>query len=144
MISEPHPGNITTNEMDYNAEKYCLGTNLIVLVIKERTTNVYPYNNSYEPIYNVLIVTSASTYTNINTGRSFIIFIHESLYYIKKLGRYLINTNQLRSYGIMVWDNPFDSNRELCVETEDGNTIGLIENGTRIGFYSIAPTEHEL
>ena len=44
----------------------------------------------------------------------------------------------------MVWDNPFDLNRKLCVETEDGDTIDLIENGTNIGFDSITPTEHEL
>ena len=44
----------------------------------------------------------------------------------------------------MVWDNPFDSNRELCVETEDGNTIDIMENCTNIGFDSRAPTEYEL
>ena len=46
----------------------------------------------------------------------------------------------------MVWDNPFDSNRELklCVETEDDNNIGLMANGTNIGFNSREPTEHEL
>ena len=77
-------------------------------------------------MYNVLILTGASTYTNINTGILFIIFINEALYYGKKIGHYLINTNQLRSHGTMVWDNPFDSNREICVETEDVDIIDLI------------------
>ena len=71
---------------------------------------------------------------NRNTGRFSIIVINESLYYGKKLGHYLINPNKLRSYGTIAWDNTFDSNRELCVETEDGNTIYPIENGTKIGF----------
>ena len=95
-------------------------------------------------MYNVTIVMGASKYTNINTGRFFIIVINETLYYGKKLGHSLINPNQLKSCGTMVWDNPFDSNRELFVETEDGNTIYLIENCTKIGFNSIAPTDHEL
>ena len=56
----------------------------------------------------------------------------------------MINPHKLRSYGTMVWNNPFDSNRELRVETEDGETIDLIENGKNIGFNSRTQTEHEL
>ena len=67
-------------------------------------------------MYNFPIVTGASTYTDRNTGRSFIIVINEALYYGKKLGHSLIIPNQLRSYVTMVWDKPFDSNRELCIE----------------------------
>ena len=55
-----------------------------------------------------------------------------------------INPNQLRSYGTMVWDNPFDSNREICVETEDGKTIDLLANGTDIRPDQRVPNEHEL
>ena len=68
-------------------------------------------------MYNVPIVTGASTYTERNTGRSFIIVINETLYYDKKLGHSLINPNQFRSYMTMFWDKPFDSNIELCIET---------------------------
>ena len=95
-------------------------------------------------MYNVPIVTGASTYVNRNTGRSFIIGMNEAFYYGKKLGHSLIILNRFRSYGTMVWDDPFDSNRELCVENEDGGTIDIIENGTNIGFDSRAPTGHEL
>ena len=114
------------------------------MAITERTADVYLYDISYEPMYNVPIVIGASTYTNRNTGRSFITFINEALYYGKNLGHSMINTNKLISYGTMVWYNPFDSNRELCVETENGDTIDLIANGTKIGFDSRAPTENEL
>ena len=56
----------------------------------------------------------------------------------------MINPNKLRSYGTMVWNNPFDSNRELRVETEVGETIDLIANGKNIGFNSRTQTEHKL
>ena len=126
-----------------NADTCCLGKKIIVMVMTESTANVYPYYTSYEPMYNVPIVTGASTYTNINTRRSFIIVINEALYYGEKLSHYLINLNKLWSYGTMVWDNPFDSNRKLWVETEDGDTIDIINNGTNVGLDSRAPTEHE-
>ena len=44
----------------------------------------------------------------------------------------------------MFWGKYYDSNKELCVETEFCETIDLIANGTNIGFDSRAPTEHEL
>ena len=56
---------------------------------------MYPYNTSYEAIYNVPIVTGASTYTDRNTGRLFIVVINDALYYGKKLGHSLMNSNQL-------------------------------------------------
>ena len=94
MIVEQHPGTLATNETDSNDDTFCLGTNFIVMTMPERTSNVYPYDTSYEPMYNVPIVTGALTYTDRNTGISFIIVINEALYYGKKLGHYLINTNQ--------------------------------------------------
>ena len=75
--------------------------------IKERKANLYPYYISYEPMYNVPIVTGASTYRNLNTWRSLIV-LSEALYYGKKLGHSLIKPNQLQSYRTMVWDNQFD------------------------------------
>ena len=91
--------------MDYNADTCCLGINFIVMNMTERRADVYPYDTSYEPMYNSPIVTGASTYTNINTWRLFIIVINEALYYGRKLGLSLINPSQLQSYGTMVWDN---------------------------------------
>ena len=46
--------------------------------------------------------------------------------------------------GLWFEITPFDFNREICIETENGNTIYLIVNVTKIGFDSRAPTEHEL
>ena len=62
----------------------------------ESKAGVYPYDTSYEPRYNGQIITGASTYTNRNTEKIFIIVINEALYYGEKLGHYLINPNQLR------------------------------------------------
>ena len=96
MILELHPGTPATNKMDFNADTCCLGKNFIFMAITERTADVYLYDTSYEPMYNVPIVTGASTYTNINTGISFIIIIIEALYYGKKLGHSMINLNKFR------------------------------------------------
>ena len=128
--------------MDFNADTCCLGKKFIVVSMTDSTANVYTYDNTYETMYTVPIVTGALTYTDRNTGRLFIIFMNESLYYNKKLVRSLINPNQLCSYRTMVWDKPFYYNIEIYVETEYGNKIYLIANGIDIEFDSIAPTDN--
>ena len=44
----------------------------------------------------------------------------------------------------MVWDNPFDPYRGLCIKTVNGNMIYLTPDGTNIGFSSHVPTGEEL
>ena len=105
---------------------------------------MYPYEPSYKPLYNVPIVSGATTVTDSITGKSFIIVINEALYYGKKLNHSLINPNQLRCYETMVWDNPFEPYRDLCIEMDDGNTIYLTPDGTKIGFSSYVTTNKEL
>ena len=70
--------------------------------------------------------------------------INEALYYGKKLNNSIINPNKLRCYETMVWDNPFDPYRELCIKTGYGNMIDLTPYGTKIGFISHVPTDEEL
>ena len=71
-----------------------LGEKCIVMNMTDSTYDIYPHDTSYEPMCNVTIVTGASMYTDINTGRLFIIFMNEEFYYGKKLGHSLINPNQ--------------------------------------------------
>ena len=109
-----------------------------------RTADVYPYNPSCKPLYNVPIVSGATMVMYSITGKSFIMVINEALYYSKKLYHSLITKNQLRCYETMVWDNPFDPYRDLCIKTGDGNTIDLTPDGTKIGFISHVPIDEEL
>ena len=55
--------------MYFNADTCCLCTNFIVIDMTQRTENVYPYDTSYETMYNVPIFTGALMYTDRNTGR---------------------------------------------------------------------------
>ena len=42
-IEDPEPGNISVNELDTNADTYSPGSNFMVLKMKSRTVDVYPY-----------------------------------------------------------------------------------------------------
>ena len=101
-ISQPEAGAESFNEMNSNSDTCCLGSNFIVIGITERTANVYFYDTSYTPIENVLIMSGATIYTDEKTDNSFILVIHEALYYGNNLGHLLINPNQMRQFGTMI------------------------------------------
>ena len=82
--NEPVPGTSSKNESDSNADTCCLGDNFIVLSYTNTTADVYPYNDSYEPITNVPIVSGATTYHHPN-GESYILIVNEALYYGNRL-----------------------------------------------------------
>ena len=96
---ETSPDTVAPNESDSNAGICCLGNNFIVISYTNQTADVYPYDDSYEPMTSVPIVSGATTYHHPN-GMSYTLVISEALYYGKKLQYSLINPNQIRHNGI--------------------------------------------
>jgi hypothetical protein len=142
--SDPPVNTVAENECDTNADTCCLGRNFVVLHPTYRTADVYAYDASIQPIENVPIVTGATAYDDPATGRTFILVFNESLYYGDRLDHSLINPNQVRSYGIPFWDNPFDTSRALGIEVDDTLHIPMRTFGTKIAFRTRVPSEAEL
>ena len=99
---------------------------------------------SIKPIEGIPIVTGATAWDDPVTGETYILVIHEALYYRKRLDHSLINPNQIRHYGIDFWDNPYDKTKGTKIDVDDGITVGLSVKGTKILFESRAPTDQEL
>lgn len=93
---------------------------------------------------NVPIVTGATAYDDPITGQTIILVFNESLYYGTKLDHSLINPNQIRSYGIDMWDNPYDQDHPMAMHVSDMIIIPLQTYGTKIYFNSRSPTDDEL
>ena len=141
---EPNPGVQAANECDTNADTCCLGTNWVILEYTRRTADVYAYDKSIKPIEGVPIVSGATTWHDPRSGEAYIVIINEALYYGKKLDHSLLNPNQIRSYGIKVWDNPFDQDRGTMIDVGNEISIPLQVQGTKIYWHSSAPTKEEL
>lgn len=142
--NDPPVNTVAENECDTNADTCCLGRNFVVLHATYRTADVYAYDASIQPIENVPIVTGATAYDDPDTGTTFILVFNESLYYGERLDHSLINPNQVRSYGIPFWDNPFDTSRTLSIEVDNTLHIPLRTFGTKIAFRTRVPSEAEL
>ena len=142
--SEPAALTVGVNECDSNADTCCLGQNFIVLHATYRTADVYSYDSSATPTHNVPIVTGATAYDDPISGTTKILVFHESLYYGTKLDHSLINPNQIRSYGIPLWDNPFDDRQPTQIEVQPDLKIPLTPQGTKLLFKTRVPTSQEL
>ena len=142
QITEPLVNTIAENEADTNADTCCLGNNFIPLYYTNRTADVYPYSDAYEPIENVPIVSGATAYDHPN-GNTYILVFNESLYYGQQMKHSLINPNQIRFNGLDFWDNPLRDD-ELYMELDDDLRIPLQFKGTKCVFTSRVPTKEEL
>ena len=102
--SEATAGTTAENKCDTNADTCCLGKNFVILEYTQRTADVYAYMEDITPIVGVPIVSGATAWDDPVTGQTFILVINEGLYYGNKMNHSLINPNQIRDYGIPVWD----------------------------------------
>ena len=82
----------------------------------------------------VPIVTTATAYTCPNTGQTYILVFNEFLWYSTQMEHSLINPNQVRAYGIPLWDNPFDPIRPTHIEIDETIVIPLQGQGTKLHF----------
>ena len=131
MPRQSPPNTEAMNECDTNADTCCLGSNFALLQSTSRTADVYGYSKDIKPIQNVPIVTGVTAYDCPDTNVTHLLIFNEALYYGSALDHSLINPNQVRSYGIPFWDNPFDHDRGLCIECNDELTIQMQQNGTK-------------
>ena len=138
--SAPHTQ--ADNEADSNADTTVMGTNFALLSLSRRTADVYAFDPSI-PSTTVPIATGATVYDHPE-GYPILLVFHEALWYGEKLDHSLINPNQIRSYGIPFWDNPFDTTRTLGMELSPNVSIPFETRGTKILFTSRVPTTHEL
>ena len=143
--SEPKAGTSAVNECDTNADTCCLGKNFVVLEYTQRVADVYAYIKDLAPILGVPIVSGATAWDDPTTEQTYILVINEGLYYGNKMDHSLINPNQIRDYGIPLWDNAYDKfrNGELSIQLDDVK-VQMRTQGTKILFESRAPTREEL
>lgn len=132
-------------ELDSHVDTAVLGRNCVVLAFTGRECDVSPYNDTYQSIKGVPIVTGATAYTCKTTGKTLILVFHEALWMGDTMEHSLLNPNQMHHYGITVQDSPYDSTHGMHLSTEvDEVVIPLHSAGTTIFLDTRSPTGREL
>jgi hypothetical protein len=129
--NEPIPGFIARNELDTRADTICAGINFCCLRPTGMTCSVQGFHQSFAPIPEIPVATVATAWDDLTTGQTYILVIHQALYFGIQLDHSLINPNQIRVTGIPVCDDPYDQYRHLGIDLgemyipfqTEGNTI---------------------
>jgi len=118
-------------ELDLHADTCCAGKNTRVLALSGKTVNVSPFSESYDFLKDVPIATVATVWECPTTMESFLLVVHEALYFGKKLKTSLLCPNQLCNHGLQVHDTPkqFDRKSSHSICTEKGIEMPLQMEG---------------
>ena len=124
---------MVVNECDTNADTCCLGKHCVILESTQRAVDVYAYVKDIAPIVSVPIVSGATDWDDPGTRQTYIMVINEGLYYGNKMDHSLIDPNQIREYGIPLWDNAYDKTRngELSIESVKAVKVRMKTQGTK-------------
>jgi hypothetical protein len=141
--NEAEPGHVARNELDTRADTICAGANFMCIHPTGMTCSVQGFHQSFAPIPEIPVATVATAWDDPTTGQTFILIIHQALYFGKQLDHSLINPNQIRITGIPVCDDPFDKHRSLGIDLGDFN-IPFQTEGNTIYFESRVPTTDEM
>ena len=141
-VTEPACNTTGSNNADNNADTCCIVQKIIPIADKNWSVGVYPYSGEYEPIDNVPIVSGDTSYDHTD-GNTYILVLHESLYYVSQMKHSLINPNQIRSNGLDFYEK-HARYEEFYVELDDNLKITLQFKGNKCNFLFHVPTQQEI
>jgi hypothetical protein len=88
------PSEFPRSELDSHADTCCVGGNATVLYTHNRKVNVLPFLDSLGTANSVPIVTAAIAYDDKITAKTYILIVHQALYFGDKLQHNLLNPFQ--------------------------------------------------
>ena len=103
--------------------------------------DVSPFLNTYAPVKEIPVGRCCTVWTCNNTGREVLLVTDQMLWFGSQMEHSLINPNQIREYGLPVFDNPFDTDNYGI--DDDDIFIPFATTGTVVYFESRSPTEWE-
>ena len=91
------------------------------------------------------VVSGATAWDDPAAGQTCILVVNEALCHGTKSDHSPINPNQIHSFGIDCWDDPFDASRPISIgPIEPDLVVPLSAISTKIQFVSRSPASNEL
>jgi hypothetical protein len=132
-------------ELDTHADTCCLGYNFVPILYTGQVCDVQPFADGYAPMKDIPVVTGVTAYDDEETGLTYLLEFHQSLWFGEHMDYSLINLNQVRSTGISLCDDPYDKHRKLGVELSKFDKIlPFAIQGNIVSMLTRTPTEYEL
>jgi hypothetical protein len=99
-----------------------------VIEYTDQVCDVSPFSSKYEPMRNIPVAKTVAAYDDPYDHETYILVTAQSLYYGDKIENTLICSNQMRSYGIEVDDNP----RHLSIDGKSSHSIYIPAEDVRL------------
>ena len=133
------------NECDSHTDTCCAGRNFTIIDLSDVECNVKGFSNELGMLSKIPIATVGTLWVNPDDGCSYILVIHEALYFGDDLDHSLINPNQIRLHlGNVVQDNPL-SNTSMGINIEERDMfIPFKTSGVTIYWESTRPSKDDL
>lgn len=131
------------NEVDNRADTSCMGNNFRLVEDSGVVCTVNGFHNAFDPIKDVPIARGATGYHDPKTGRKYLIFINQGLFFGDKMDHSLWNPNQIRHYHIPVSDDIYDETREFGINHPDV-FLPFETEGATVFIKSFRPTKDQL
>jgi hypothetical protein len=128
--------------MDSHADTCLAGANWSLYQLTDETCDVVPFSDDLGATKNIPIGTCATLIVT-KSGREFILWGHEMLWFGNRLQHSLINPNQIRYNRGRVQDDPTRHDEPFGITT-DQLYIPFQIDGTTVYFDTRAPTLHEM
>ena len=112
-------------ELDSHAYTAVAGRNCTAMHYTERSCDVAPFSDTYEPMTNIPIITAATGFTS-TTRRQYILVFNGALY-IKDMDHTLIIPNQLRHFDTEVQDNPYHATDPMIITSPNGEFMAFLQ-----------------
>ena len=132
-------------DLDSHADTCVGGANTILLEPSGNVATVHSFSDERKPFGDIPIGTIATSWTDSETGITYVLCFPESLYFGDRLPTTLLCPNQLRDGGTTVEDIPrqFNPKSSHCI-TLGPLSIPLMMDGVISYFESRKPTDDEL
>jgi hypothetical protein len=130
-------------ESGNHADTHCAGRNCRVEYYTNQSYTVSPFLGAYDALDDIPIC-SALTATALDTGKTIILCLGQSLDFHTRMDKTLINPNQVRSFGILLCDDPTDPYRTLGIQLDENTFLPMTMDGTTCGLMTWYPTNEEL
>jgi hypothetical protein len=131
MVSSIHQQDMhveAKSELDSHADTTVTESNCRVLEYTEKSCDVYPFSNSYEPLTQIPIAKVATAYDHPLTGETFILIFGQALYFGDKLEHTLICPNQAHYNGVIEDNVP----RHLSHDRRSTHSLFFPDNNIRL------------
>ncbi len=130
------------NEIDSRADTCVLAGNWRHIANTGQVCNVSGFHEGFDQLTDVPIVDAGTGWIHPETGKIYILIIKQGLW-MPDMDHSLINPNQIRDFGIDLFDNPYDNERKFGIMHED-SFIPFQTAGATVFFDTFKPTQEQL